>query len=554
MKPTYELPNFFQKLRMNDQPDLPKILNNLACLSVNELKTEVVSDEIRAIFPNLSNQKIVRFISGKNKVHQPKKVGVLFSGGQAAGGHNVIIGLFHALKKLNQTTQLFGFIQGPDGLLKNTSIELNEKRLSLYLNQGGFDLLGSSRTKIEKEEQFHEVSNTVKALNLDGLVIIGGDDSNTNAAFLAEYFARENISTQVIGVPKTIDGDLKNELVEISFGFDTATKTYSEIIGNISRDALSAKKYYYFIKLMGRSASHVTLECALQVHPNLALISEEIEYNNKTINDLVSEISDMIAKRASHGKDYGVILIPEGLLEFVKEVKILISELNIILSEDKLAILEMDAMQKDDERYEFIVKLLTEASKHFYQSLTREIQMQLLEARDPHGNVQVSKIDTERFFIELVTKELKKRAAKGLYSSKFNAQPIFCGYEGRSCFPSNFDCRYCMTLGYVAGLLINEGLTGYMASVQNLAKNVDDWQIAGVPLLNMMHFEQRKGHLKAVVKKALVDLESALFKTFADKRDDWVLLDDYQYPGPIQFYGPAELTSKVTLTLLYKGD
>lgn len=543
-------PSSLQKLRLQDLPVLPEVLNNIAELEIKEAKTEEVSDKINAIFPNISNQKILKFITNKNKKHTPLKVAVLFSGGQAAGGHNVIIGLYNALKELNPDNQLFGFLLGPDGLIKNNSIELTKNLLSNYLNQGGFDLLGSGRTKIETEEQFLNAGKTVKALSLNGLIIIGGDDSNTNAAFLAEYFIRENISTKVIGIPKTIDGDLKNEHIEIPFGFDTATKTFSEIIGNIARDALSAKKYYYFIKLMGRTASHITLECALQVHPNLTLISEDIEAKNKTIGDIVAEICDMIAERASQGKDYGVILIPEGLLEFIKEIKLLISELNVILKGVQLSNFEMDAMQNDGEKYEFILSLLSDVARRSYQSLTKDIQIQLLQARDPHGNIQVSKIDTERFFIRLVTEELSLRKAKGLYGGNFNAQPIFCGYEGRSCFPSKFDCNYCYSLGYVAALLIDQGVTGYMALVKNLKEEVSDWQIGAVPLLNLMHMEMRKGDLKAVVKKAMVDLDSHLYKTYEQKKENWILLDDYHYIGPIQFYGPAELVDKVTLTLI----
>lgn len=541
--------NLLQKLRMREQPDLPKILTNLSLLTAEEKLEGLELEEIKKLFPNTSNKKIVHFVFGKQLKNTPKKVGVLFSGGQAAGGHNVIIGLFEALKKLHPESQLFGFLSGPGGLVKNAHIELSENLLSHYLNQGGFDLLGSGRTKIETKEQFQHVGNTVKSLNLDGLVIIGGDDSNTNAAYLAEYFIQENIPTKVIGVPKTIDGDLKNEYIEIPFGFDTATKTYSDIIGNIARDALSAKKYYYFIKLMGRSASHVALECALETHPNMALISEEIEREGKTIDDIVMEISDMIAERASQGKDYGVILIPEGLLEFIPEVKVLINELNRTFKDDKLIDIEIDGCQEIKEQLLVIKSYLSESSKKCFSSLTRDIQIQLLGERDPHGNVQVSKIDTERFLIELVAKELKKRKTLSQYSGNFNAQPIFCGYEGRSCFPSVFDCRYCYSLGHVAALLVNAGCSDYMAMVKDLTKNVDDWQIGGVPLLQMMDMELRKGKSTAVIKKALVDLESPLFQLFVEKRDEWVLLDDYQYTGPIQFYGPPELTDRLTLTL-----
>jgi pyrophosphate--fructose-6-phosphate 1-phosphotransferase len=545
--------NDLRNLRMQEIPDLPKILRDITNLKVQETKEIKILDVILKLFQGTANKKIVHFVSGKKSEFEPKKIGVLFSGGQAAGGHNVIIGLFDAIMKLNPESRLFGFLNGPDGIIKNEHIELNHNLLSLYLNQGGFDLLGSGRTKIETFEQYEHVADTVKALKLDGLVIIGGDDSNTNAAFLAEYFFLEKIATKVIGVPKTIDGDLKNEYIELTFGFDTASKTYSDIIGNIARDALSAKKYYYFVKLMGREASHITLECALQVHPNFAIISEEVARDQKTLENLIFEISDVIVERASQGKDYGVILIPEGLLEFIPEVKELILELNDILEGDNYKALEMDAMEKDDQKFDFIRSMLSQTSKKCFLSMTRDIQSQLLQIRDPHGNVQVSKIDTERFFVELVDNELKKRKVKGEYKGKFSAQPIFCGYEGRSCFPSHFDSRYCYALGHVAALLIDQGFTGYMAAVQQLEKNCDDWQIAGIPLIGLMHMEDRHGKLKPVIKKTYVDLESPIFKMFAEKREDWILLDDYCYPGPIQFYGPQELTERLTLTLLNKG-
>ena len=498
-----------QKLRLKEVPELPKIFRDLNLLRINTLSNLPVPDEIKSFFPHIADKKAVSFVVGEKRIHQKKRVGVVFSGGQAAGGHNVIIGLFDALKKLHPDSELFGFLGGPSGLIKNQFVALEKDFLNNYLNQGGFDLLGSGRTKISKEDQFVAVTKNVKELKLDGLVIIGGDDSNTNAAFLADYFTKEKISTAVIGIPKTIDGDLKNESIELSFGFDTASKTYSDIIGNIARDAISAKKYYYFVKLMGRTASHITLECALQVHPNMAIISEEVKQEKRTLRSLIEEICELIKSRASLGLDYGLILIPEGLLEFIHDLS--------------------------------------------YTSLPTNLQTQFLEFRDPHGNLEVSKIDTERFIIELVKTELDKQKNEGNYKGTFSPQPIFCGYEGRSCFPSAFDAKYTYALGHVASLLIHENLTGYMALVKDLTKNVEDWQIGAIPLLGLMHMEDRLGESRPVIKKAMVDLNGSLFQIFKEKRIHWKLKDDYQYPGPIQFYGPPQLINKLTLTLLIEG-
>jgi pyrophosphate--fructose-6-phosphate 1-phosphotransferase len=546
--------NILQQLRLQELPDLPKILRDIKKLHTIESKKLSSLDAVNNAFPLTANKQLIHFVLNDATNFEPLKVGVLFSGGQASGGHNVIIGLFDAMQKLNGDSRLYGFLNGPDGLIKGEYVELKQNLLKNYLNQGGFDLLGSSRTKIETFEHFELVAKNVKKLDLDGLVIIGGDDSNTNAAFLAEYFLQQNMKTRVVGVPKTIDGDLKNEYIEIPFGFDTASKTYSDIIANIARDALSAKKYYYFVKLMGRSASHITLECALQVHPNFTIIAEEVARNNQTLESLVFDICDLIVERAAQGKDYGVILIPEGLLEFIPEIKTLIIELNHILASDNINAQEIEAMVNKENICEFTKNFLSSESRKCFLSLTTDIQKQLLQIRDPHGNIQVSKIDTERFFIELVESELEKRKVKGFYKGKFSAQGIFCGYEGRSCFPSHFDSRYSYALGHVAALLIAHGLTGYMAAVTNLTKNCDDWQIAGVPLVSLMDMEERKGKLKPVIKKAFVDLNGPLFKSFAEKRDDWILLDDYAYPGPIQFYGPAELTDRLPYTLLHHNE
>lgn len=541
--------SLMQNLRMEEKVELPRILQDLSALQIKELNDLKDVGEIKNFFPHIADRKVITFISKEKKEHQKQRVGVIFSGGQAAGGHNVIIGLFDALKKLHPGSELYGFLSGPDGLIKNKSIPLDEKILSNYLNQGGFDLLGSGRTKIETTEQFQAVAKTVKELKLDGLVIIGGDDSNTNAAFLAEYFLKEKIHTTVVGVPKTIDGDLKNSYIEISFGFDTASKTYANIIGNIARDALSSKKYYHFVKLMGRSASHITLECALQVHPNMAIINEEVEREKKTISDIVNDICCLITARALEGKDYGIILIPEGVLEFIPELKLLLSEINKILKSDGLNTFEMDAMQKEHQKLLFIQSLLTDGARNCFLSLPKDLQIQLLQLRDPHGNIEVSKIDTERFFMDLVKRELMKHKRNGTYHGKFSALSFFCGYEGRSCFPSPFDSKYTYALGHVAALLINEKLTGYMALVQKLVKNVSDWQIGAVPLINLMHMEKRQGELKPVVKKTMVDLDSPLFKLFKEQKSKWMIKDDYQYPGPIQFYGPPELIDRVTVTL-----
>lgn len=484
----------------------------------------------------MRGQPIIRFTESKETLKtQPLRLGVVLSGGQAAGGHNVIIGLYDALKKLNPKSQLFGFLDGPSGIIKNIHKELVLEELNRFRNTGGFDLLGSGRTKIESPEQFVSSLETVKKLDLDGLVIIGGDDSNTNAALLAQYYRENNCKTCVVGVPKTIDGDLKNSFIEISFGFDTACKTYSEIIGNVMRDTLSAKKYWYFIKLMGRSASHVTLEAALQTQPNLAWISEEVLAKKRTLSDLVAEAADLVSKRSASGKNYGIVLIPEGIIEFIPEVKLLIKELNTLLADGKA---------------ESIETLLTEASKRCFLAIPKDVRAQLLYDRDPHGNVQVSKIETERLFIQMVKEELKRRRFKG----KFDPQPMFLGYEGRAAFPSNFDCQYCYALGYVAALLIQSKASGYICSIQNLTEPVEDWTIAGIPLIAMIHQEERNGKVVPVIEKALVDLDGPVFAAFNAMRQKWALEDHYHSPGPIQFWGPPEIADATTLTLDYEKE
>jgi pyrophosphate--fructose-6-phosphate 1-phosphotransferase len=544
-----------QSARLQYRLPLPSILKQLDDIGLKKGEpTTAVSDieEIRKCFPKTFGQPLVDFNVGGNSIHaSAKTVGVVFSGGQAAGGHNVVTGLFDALKILHPGSRLFGFLGGPSGIIKRQVIELTEERLELFRNQGGFDLLGSGRTKIETEEQLKASLEAVKALNLDGLVVIGGDDSNTNAAVLAEYFQQNLCRTQVIGVPKTIDGDLKNEQIEISFGFDTACKVYSELIGNILRDCLSAKKYYHFIKLMGRTASHITLECALKTHPTMALISEEIAQKNQTLLQLTEEIADRICERAKEGKNYGAILIPEGLIEFIPEVKQLIAECNQLLAEGEESSKFVESLRTLPEKIEYLIQHLSQSSEACFKMLPDSIQSQLLSDRDPHGNVQVSLIATEQLLMILVDHELKKRKSEDRYSGSFNPLPHFFGYEGRCSLPSNFDSHYCYTLGYGAALLVQAGLTGYMSVVHQLTRPIEEWQVAGVPITMMLNLEKRHGKMKPVIRKALVDLNGKAFAAFKAARDQWAKEDSYTSPGPIQFFGPSELTDSVPLTLAH---
>ena len=541
-----------QKARLQFQPKLPKILQDIQSISLEKEAGQRVNDSFEAIakeFPLTHLAPHIKFVHEKNKKSVPLNVGVVLSGGQAPGGHNVIAGLFDALKALNPESNSVGFLNGPNGIVKNQAIEITKDLLAEYRNQGGFDLIGSGRTKIETKEQFQAALTTMKARKLDGLVVIGGDDSNTNAALLAEFFAANQCQTAVVGVPKTIDGDLKNEAIEISFGFDTASKSYSETIGSLMRDILSAKKYYCFVKLMGRSASHITLECALQTHPNLAFISEEVAAKKLSLRDLVESVCDLICKRALKGKDYGIILIPEGVVEFIPEVKMLIEELNGLLS---LTMSHNDALEKlnsDQEKIDYISKLLTKESYGCFQMLPKENQAQLLIGRDAHGNVQVSKIETERMLIEMVKKALKERAKKGTYQGSFSPISHFCGYEGRACLPSNFDSQYCYALGYVAAELINDQANGYICRLGNLVKPIEEWVPGGIPLTSLLTIEQRHGEAKPVIQKALVDLKAKPFETFAQQRLGWEENDDYINPGPMQFFGSPELTESVPLTL-----
>lgn len=543
------MPSPLQELRTKYEPPLPYILKDLNALSLapaSDLSSK--NDSLKSIFPKTYALPKLSFIKNSPSKYSPLNIGFVFSGGQAAGGHNVASGLFDALKKMNKESRLIGFLDGPKGIIENKSLEITAELLASYRNLGGFDLIGSGRTKIETEEQFKASASTVTSLNLDGLVIIGGDDSNTNAALLAEYFLNKDIQTKVIGVPKTIDGDLKNEYIEIPFGFDSATKTYSEIIGNTLTDALSAKKYTFFIKLMGRTASHIALECALQTHANLTFIGEEVELQKKTIRDITYEMTDLIVERAKKGKEYGVILIPEGLIEFIPECKKLIKELNAFLAPDQEHAKKLESL-KDNEKISYIKNLLPKESQQCLDSLPSNIQLQLLLDRDPHGNVQVSKIDTERLFVETVKIELKNRDKGNEGKIKFSPQPLFCGYEGRSCMPSNFDSQYCYALGHVAALLINGGATGYISCIQKLHLSTDQWEIAGIPLVSMIHLEERHGKSKPVIKKALVDLQGKHFVQFKSLRNQWRLEDDYMNPGPIQFFGPDDIVNSKPITL-----
>ena len=534
----------------------PKLPTNIAA-DFNDISvefgspTESVSDqsELKALFPNTYGKPMVRFARNTGAGAQKKEaltVGVILSGGQAPGGHNVIAGLFDGLKKVNPASRLIGFLSGPSGILKNKYIEITKDFLAGYRNTGGFDIIGSGRTKLETEEQFAECARVLGSLSVNALVVIGGDDSNTNAAMLAEYFLREKKPIQVIGVPKTIDGDLKNGQIEISFGFDTACKVYSELIGNIARDAASAKKYLHFIKLMGRSASHIALECALQTQPNVCLIGEEAESRRMTLMGITDLITDVICKRSEAGMDFGVVLVPEGLVEFVPEIRALIAELNDILAEHSEYFTTLSGFTAQSE---FIHPKLSHDARYTFSSLPWDIQRQFLMDRDPHGNVQVSLIATEKLLVELVGKKLGELAAEGKYKGKFSAQCHFFGYEGRCAAPSNFDADYCYALGTTAVLLVNAGLSGYMSSVQNLHAGQDGMTAGGIPIAMMMNLEQRHGKKKPVIKKALVDLGSKPFKVFASKRDDWAAVTQYRLPGPIQYFGPSSVTDACTITL-----
>ncbi|MDY7028853.1 MAG: diphosphate--fructose-6-phosphate 1-phosphotransferase, partial [Spirochaetota bacterium] len=489
----------------------------------------------------------VKFTEGDSSREMSSvNIGVVLSGGQAPGGHNVIAGIFDAMKAANSDSKLYGFLGGPSGILENRLIELTGQYIDKYRNTGGFDMIGSGRTKIESEEQFRISEEVLRRNDISALVIIGGDDSNTNAALLAEYFADAGSNISVIGVPKTIDGDLKNEQIEVSFGFDTATKTYSELIGNIERDANSAKKYWHFIKLMGRSASHICLECALQTHPNVAIISEEVEQKHITLNEIVQSIVDTVVRRSEEGDNFGVVLVPEGLIEFIPEMKGLISELNTLLAEHQNY---FSTLNTYEDQSEWINKNLSRDASYVFSSLPNNIQRQLLMDRDPHGNVQVSRIETEKLLIEMVEDQLNELKAEGKYKGKFSSQHHFLGYEGRAAFPSNFDANYTYSLGYNAYLLIAFGLSGYISSIQNLAAPAREWVPGGIPITMMMNLEMRHGKMKPVIRKALVELDGVPFKTFASKRDAWAIRTSYAYPGAIQYFGPDEVCNQPAVSI-----
>jgi len=539
-----------QKKRAEYQPKLPKALaqHGSAMKATKGGATESVADqnEIKALFPNSYGLPVVEFKDPADGQQPAIKVGVILSGGQAPGGHNVIAGLYDGLKKINAASELFGFLGGPSGLTDNKYVKFDDAFIGDYRNTGGFDIIGSGRTKLETEEQFDTVIKNCNALGITALVIIGGDDSNTNACMLAEYCARKKSGILVVGCPKTIDGDLKNEWIEASFGFDTATKVYGELIGNIQRDANSAKKYWHFIKLMGRSASHIGLECAFKTHPNITLISEEIAEKKTTLRTIVNDIATIVKKRAEASKDFGVVLVPEGLIEFVPEMKALISELNDMLAANAA---EFDALGTNEDKIKFVAGKLASETSSAFSSLPKTIQSQLLADRDPHGNVQVSRIETEKLLIEMVETLLKEWKKAGNYKGKFTAVNHFFGYEGRCAAPSNFDADYCYSLGYTASSLVSAGMTGYLSSVRNLTKPADQWIAGGIPLTMMMNLERRHGKDKPVIRKALVELDGKPFKEFAANRDKWATEDDYLYPGPIQYFGPSEVCDVTTATI-----
>jgi len=515
--------------------------------------TESVADQadIKKMFPNTYGMPVLSFEAGEAKELPAQNVGVILSGGQAPGGHNVISGLFDGLKKLNADNKLFGFLGGPGGLVDNDYIELTTDVVDHYRNTGGFDIIGSGRTKLEEEDQFEQALANCKALNITALVIIGGDDSNTNACVLAEYYKNKEAGVQVIGVPKTIDGDLKNEVIETSFGFDTACKVYSELIGNIQRDANSAKKYWHFIKLMGRSASHIGLECALQTQPNVTIISEEVEAKQQTLDDVVTYVANIVAQRAKNGDNFGTVLIPEGLVEFIPAMKKLIAELNDFLAHNEK---EVNELEGNKEKREFVAERISAESREVFVSLPNSIANQLMLDRDPHGNVQVSLIETEKLLIDMVKAKLKKMKKAGEFKGKFKGQPHFFGYEGRCAAPSNFDADYCYALGNTASMLIGEGKTGYMASVRNLTAPSTEWIAGGVPVTMMMNMEKRHGEMKPVIQKALVLLNGAPFNKLVESRDEWALKTNYVYPGPIQYFGPSEVCDITTKTLKYEQE
>ena len=546
-----------QKARYQYVPKLPGMLRNgIAEICVKEgAETKSVADQekIKALFPNTYGKKEITFQKGQNtSLAKTQVVGVILSGGQAPGGHNVVCGLYDALKATSKDNVLFGFKNGPAGLLEDNYIIFDDAYIDQFRNTGGFDIIGSGRTKLETEAQFAVAAEVCKKHGITAIVIIGGDDSNTNAAVLAEYFAAHNTGVQVIGCPKTIDGDLKNDDIECSFGFDTATKTYSELIGNIERDANSAKKYWHFVKVMGRSASHVALECALETQPNICLISEEVAEKKMSLSQIANYIADSVEKRAANGMNFGVAIIPEGVVEFVPEFSSLIHEINELLAGSKAD--AFNQLPNWKEKYAFIEKGLSKESMSVFEILPEGIQQQLFLERDPHGNVQVSLIESEKLFSALVKDVLADRKKAGTYNGKFNALHHFFGYEGRCAFPSNFDADYCYSLGYNAFMLIQYGYNGYLSKVSNLSKPAEEWVAGGMPITKMMNMERRHGEDKPVIRKALVELEGKPFKFFEANRDVWAVETAYTYPGAIQYYGPTEVCDLTTRTLALEKE
>ena len=535
-----------QKERAAYQPKLPKALQGAVKISEGK-PTQSVGDqeEIKKLFPNTYGMPLIEFVPGTEANNAKINIGVILSGGQAPGGHNVISGLFDTVKKLNPENRLYGFLMGPGGLVDHNYIEITEEFLANYRNTGGFDMIGSGRTKLEKEDQFEKGLQIIRKLDIKAIVIIGGDDSNTNACVLAEYYAAKKYGVQVIGCPKTIDGDLKNDQIETSFGFDTATKTYSELIGNIERDCNSARKYWHFVKLMGRSASHIALECALQTQPNICLISEEVQAKDMTLNQMVEQIATVVAKRAENGNNFGVVLVPEGLIEFIPAIGRLIQELNDLLAAHGA---DYKDLNKDAQR-KYILEHLSKENAATFETLPEGVARQLSLDRDPHGNVQVSLIETEKLLSDMVGALLDKWKKDGKFTGKFAAQHHFFGYEGRCAAPSNFDADYCYALGTSAAQLIAAGKTGYMAIVKNTTDTTDNWKAGGVPITMMMNMEKRNGEMKPVIRKALVELDGAPFKAWAAMRDELAVETKYVYPGPIQYWGPADVCDQPTKTL-----
>lgn len=537
------------KARQSYRPKLPAVLRHGPAASIQKGKiTEAVEnpEQIRRLFPKTYGLPQVFFKKGEKKDYPSMNIGVILSGGQAPGGHNVIAGIFDGLQACNAGSKLYGFMGGPSGLTENSYRELDAAFIDDFRNTGGFDMIGSGRTKLEKTTQFDEALKNCKALNIKALVIIGGDDSNTNAAILAEYYLQKGEDFTVIGVPKTIDGDLKNEMIETSFGFDTATKVYSELIGNIERDANSAKKYWHIIKLMGRSASHIALECALRTQPNYTVISEEVTARSLTLEDIVGEFTDIIVRRADKGESFGVALIPEGLIEFIPEMKTLIAELNELMASEQASI---DALNSFSDKREYICRRLTEHSSGLYRSLPAEIASQLIMERDPHGNVQVSLIETDKLLVEMAAQRLEVMKKTGKFKGSFKTHTHFFGYEGRCSFPSNFDADYTYALGYTAALLALNGMSGYMSSVRGLINPAAEWIPGGIPMTQMMNMERRRGEDKPVIRKALVNLKGKPFAAFKAGREQWALETSYLYPGPIQYAGPESLSEIRTKTL-----